>query len=49
LENNIGIIDAGYRGYLIVMFDLPGFQTELVGMLDRYLQICAPGLVDIFV
>ena len=49
LANNVGIIDAGYRGHLIGMFDLPGGQTEHITKLDKYLQICAPGLVPIFV
>jgi len=49
LANNIGIIDAGYRGHLIGMFDLPGGQTEHIKKLDKYLQICAPGLVPVFV
>ena len=49
LANNVGIIDAGYRGHLIGMFDLPNGQTEHIAKFDRYLQICAPGLVPIFV
>ena len=49
LANNVGIIDAGYRGHLIGMFDMPIGQTEHIKKLDKYLQICAPGLVPIFV
>lgn len=49
LANNIGIIDAGYRGHLIGMFDLPAGNTEHIKKFDKYLQICAPGLVPIFV
>lgn len=49
LANNVGIIDAGYRGHLIGMFDLPAGQTEHITKFERYLQICAPGLVPIFV
>jgi dUTP pyrophosphatase len=49
LANNVGIIDAGYRGHLIGMFDLPGGNTEHISKFDKYLQICAPGLVPIFV
>jgi len=49
LANNLGIIDAGYRGHLIGMFDLPAGNTEHIKKLDKYLQICAPGLVPIFV
>lgn len=48
LANCTGIIDAGYRGHLIGMFDCnrDGFQTELY---DRLVQICAPSLMPIFV
>ena len=47
LANSTGIIDAGYRGHLIGMFDI---TTECEGCsYDRYLQICAPGLVPIIV
>jgi dUTP pyrophosphatase len=49
LANNVGIIDAGYRGHLIGMFDIPSGETSHIKKLDRYLQICAPGLVPIFV
>jgi dUTP pyrophosphatase len=50
LANNVGIIDAGYRGHLIGMFDVS--YTEggtTVNKFDRYLQICAPGLIPIVV
>lgn len=50
LANSTGIIDAGYRGHLMGMFDLIG--TDLlysVQQHDRLLQICAPGLVPIIV
>jgi dUTP pyrophosphatase len=49
LANNVGIIDAGYRGHLIGMFDLVYQQSHNINQLDRYLQICAPGLVPILV
>jgi dUTP pyrophosphatase len=49
LANNVGIIDSGYRGHLIGMFDMPTGQTEHIKKLDKYLQICAPGLVPVFV
>jgi dUTP pyrophosphatase len=49
LANNVGIIDAGYRGHLIGMFDLNYHPTYMIKELDRYLQICAPGLVPILV
>lgn len=48
LANSTGIIDAGYRGHLIGMFDCnrDGFQTE---QYDRLVQVCAPNLIPIFV
>jgi dUTP pyrophosphatase len=49
LANNVGIIDAGYRGHLIGMFDLVDDHTQHIKKFDKYLQICAPGLVPIFV
>lgn len=54
LANSTGIVDAGYRGHLIGMFDVvnspPNSQSSYSGMkYDRYLQICAPGLVPIMV
>jgi hypothetical protein len=52
LANATGIIDSGYRGNLIGMFDLINLsQTEeyVVDKYDRLLQICAPGLVPIVV
>jgi hypothetical protein len=59
LANNQGIIDAGYRGNLIGMFDcLPAGtpndsdDKEFDWYMDKYsrlLQICAPGLVPIYV
>ena len=63
LANATGIIDAGYRGHLMGMFDvvnIPNNQTRnnqnnnldcnyYGKKLDRYLQICAPGLVPIVV
>lgn len=59
LANNQGIIDAGYRGNLIGMFDcLPAGtpndsdDKEFDWYMEKYsrlLQICAPGLVPIYV
>jgi len=58
LANNVGIIDAGYRGHLMGMFD--SFYVENVDQtktptpiqinkVERHLQICAPGLVPVIV
>lgn len=47
LANNQGIIDAGYRGSLIGMFD--ALHRYSVEPYTRLLQICAPNLVPIYV
>jgi dUTPase len=58
LANSTGIIDAGYRGHLMGMFDvvniphiaLNNTPSDYCGAkYDRYLQICAPSLVPIVV
>ena len=52
LANNVGIIDAGYRGHLIAMFDcFNNGQTDCINVekFERHVQICAPGLVPILV
>ena len=56
LANNQGIIDAGYRGNLIGMFDCTISSDNDDSAFDWYmeeysriLQICAPGLVPIYV
>ena len=66
LANSTGIIDSGYRGHLMGMFDVLNNQLttqattqtnnnqdpkpDFVGQqFDRFLQICAPGLVPILV
>lgn len=52
LANSTGIIDAGYRGHLMGMFDLINLEPDeeyIIDKHDRLLQICAPGLVPILV
>jgi dUTP pyrophosphatase len=49
LANNVGIVDAGYRGHLMGMFDVIYADETNVNKLDRYIQICAPGLIPIVV
>lgn len=61
LANSTGIIDAGYRGHLMGMFDVVNIDSNinihsinhvadfLGKKFDRYVQICAPGLVPILV
>jgi len=56
LANNQGIIDAGYRGSLIGMFDCiysdpkSDFTSDYhLEAYTRILQVCAPGLVPIYV
>ena len=48
LANSVGIIDAGYRGPLIGMFDCFDEHYQ-VSSYTRLLQICAPNLMPIFV
>jgi dUTPase len=47
LANSVGIIDSGYRGNLIGMFDVSG--KMMISTYDRLLQICAPYLCPIYV
>ena len=47
LANSVGIIDAGYRGVLIGVFD--PMENYIVNKHTRLTQICAPGLVPIVV
>lgn len=49
LANNVGIIDAGYRGHLMGMFDVIYKDTATINKYDRYLQICAPDLCPILI
>ena len=51
LANSIGIIDAGYRGNLMSMFDVINNNGEDFwgARYDRYMQICAPSLMPIVV
>jgi dUTPase len=57
LANSTGIIDSGYSGRIMAMFDVGNImynrdckECDYVGeKYDRYLQICAPGLVPILV
>ena len=49
LANSVGIIDAGYRGHIIAMLDVIG-NTDYEGKAyERYMQICAPGLIPLTV
>ena len=48
LANSVGIIDSGYRGNLMGVFDILENNQSLCQH-DRLLQICAPGLVPIYV
>jgi dUTP pyrophosphatase len=48
LANNQGIIDAGYRGNLIGMFDCMEEEYNIQEY-SRILQICAPNLIPIYV
>lgn len=47
LANSVGVIDSGYRGRLIGMFDAK--CDGQFNKYERYIQICAPQLTPIFV
>lgn len=48
LANSVGIIDAGYRGHLMGVFNsITDISSPQVEKFDRIVQICAPGLVPI--
>uniref|UniRef100_A0A6C0IGK4 dUTP diphosphatase n=1 Tax=viral metagenome TaxID=1070528 RepID=A0A6C0IGK4_9ZZZZ len=49
LANSVGIIDAGYRGHIMAMLDVIGSTDYQGTTYDRYIQICAPGLIPITV
>ena len=50
LANSVGIIDSGYRGNLIGAFDCCTPHEEYnVLKYDKLTQICAPGLIPIYV
>lgn len=52
LENNQGIIDAGYRGNLICMLDCIYYDMEngfSMAKYSRMIQICAPDWVPMYV
>ena len=50
LANCVGIIDAGYNGNLMGVFDiLQNQNTQSLCKHDRLIQICAPALVPIYV
>jgi len=52
LANSAGVIDAGYRGNIIAMFDVLhniGEYNSSINAGSRLVQICAPDLVPIYV
>jgi dUTP pyrophosphatase len=49
LANSVGIIDSGYRGNLISVFDNIRTMDYKITKLDKLVQICAPGLLPIIV
>ena len=48
LANSVGVIDSGYRGNIIGMFDCKCEQFK-INYMDRLLQICAPTMCPIYV
>ena len=49
LANSIGIIDSGYRGHIMAMFDVINNENYWIDPYDRLVQLCAPSLVPIIV
>jgi dUTP pyrophosphatase len=58
LANSVGICDAGYRGRIMAMFDVVNLSNDesddrecdyAGNKYDRYVQICASGLIPILV
>jgi dUTP pyrophosphatase len=57
LANSVGIIDSGYRGNIMGMFDVVNITDEyednncdyFINIYDRLVQICAPSLAPIYV
>lgn len=48
LANSVGVIDSGYRGNIIGMFDCR-CQEFKINYMDRLVQICAPTMCPIYV
>ena len=44
LANSVGIIDSGYRGNIIAVFDNIGKAPEHVALNSRLVQLCSPTL-----
>lgn len=44
LANSVGIIDAGYRGHLIAVFDNWQDSNYVIELQQRLVQICPPNL-----
>lgn len=51
LANSVGIIDSGYRGNIMGMFDVLNTNDSTITFqqFTRLVQICAPGLIPIYV
>lgn len=48
LANSVGIIDAGYRGEVMAVFDCK-HEDFTIQKYEKMVQLCAPGLVPIYV
>ena len=44
LSNSVGIIDAGYRGHIIALFDNIEQKEYTINKNDRLVQICSPNI-----
>ena len=44
LSNSVGVIDAGYRGFIIALFDNVSDKSYSIQGGDRVVQICSPNI-----
>lgn len=49
LANSVGVIDSGYRGNIIGVFDNLSLKYESIDKYTRLLQLCSPTLKPLFV
>jgi dUTPase len=52
LANSVGIIDSGYRGHLIGVFDCidnDNTNSQSFKKYDKLVQICSPGLIPLII
>jgi len=45
LSNSVGVIDDGYKGHIIALFDNNSNKEYTINENDRVVQICAPNII----